>query len=157
MISPARCTLLALFLVAASSAAVSVHGQLSGPPAGGPTGQFLGPPSGNAGDFLGSWALSWDGPLDWHCPCRGTLTVDVDNAGDLRGTWKGRGPQAVLHGSVGYDQNVWTGRFEQRDDTVDFPIKGFFRLEARDRGQRLSGSYHPNGATISFSWSGTRN
>lgn len=128
--------------------------QMSGPPAGGPTGQFLGPPTGNAGDFLGVWDLTWHGPMGTNCPCRGTLTISIGNNGDLQGTWKSHGPEARLSGSVGYNQDVWTGRFAQGDD-ADFPIRGHFRLEAR--GERnLTGSYQPDGTAIPFSWSGSR-
>ena len=63
--------LLALFLLAAAP----VQAQMSGPPAGGPTGQFLGPPTGNAGDFLGVWTLTWEGPMGTNCPCRGSTVV----------------------------------------------------------------------------------
>jgi hypothetical protein len=151
-----RNVLLALAAVVASGAIVAAHAQLSGPPAGGPTGQFLGPPSGNANDFLGDWVLSWDGPPEFNCPCRGTLSVHIDADGDFIGYWKGRGPQSMLKGSVSYDQNVWTGRFEQLDQSVDFPMKGFFRLEARDAGRSLTGSYQPEGTAIPFSWAGSR-
>lgn len=144
------------FVLALAGLPVAALGQLSGPPAGGPTGQFLGPPSGNAGDFLGLWDLHWDGPPEFNCPCRGTLSVHVDADGDLIGYWKGAGPQSMLKGSVGFDQNVWTGKFEQLDQDVDFPMRGFFRLEAREQGRSLTGSYHPNGTTIPFRWSGSR-
>ena len=145
-----RPALLALFLLAAAP----VQAQMSGPPAGGPTGQFLGPPTGNAGDFLGVWTLTWEGPMGTNCPCRGTLTIVAGNNGDLRGSWKTDGTGATLSGSVGYNQDVWTGRFAQPDD-ADFPIRGHFRLESR--GERsLTGSYQPDGTAIPFSWSGTR-
>jgi hypothetical protein len=75
---------LAVFALTASPA----WAQLSGPPAGGPTGQFLGPPSGNTATFLGAWTLTWDGPVDSHCPCRGTLTISANRNGDLEGVWK---------------------------------------------------------------------
>lgn len=145
-----RPALLALLLVAAAP----LQAQLSGPPAGGPTGQFLGPPTGNAGDFLGVWTMTWEGPMGTSCPCRGTLTIVVDSNGELRGSWKGSGPGATLSGSVGYNQDVWTGRFAQPDDG-DFPIRGHFRLESRGE-RRLTGSYQPDGTAIPFSWSGTR-
>jgi hypothetical protein len=140
---------LASFLIAAPALA-----QMSGPPAGGPTGQFLGPPTGDAGAFLGVWALTWEGPMGTNCPCRGTLTIFVNGNRDLEGTWKTNGTGATLTGSVGYNQDVWTGRFAQPDD-ADFPIRGHFRLESR--GERsLTGSYQPDGTAIPFSWSGTR-
>lgn len=145
-----RHALVALFLLAAPP----LQAQMSGPPAGGPTGQFLGPPTGNAGDFLGVWTLTWSGPMGTNCPCRGTLTISVSNSGDLQGIWKTNGTGATLSGSVGYNQDVWTGRFAQADD-ADFPIRGHFRLESR--GERnLTGSYQPDGTAIPFSWSGTR-
>ena len=132
----------------------TAQAQLSGPPAGGPTGQFLGPPSGNAGNFLGVWELTWDGPIDSRCPCRGTLTITTNSRGDLEGLWKMTGPPARMSGSVGYDQNVWTGRFSQSDD-ADFPMRGHFRLEYRDE-RTLTGSYQPEGTAIPFRWSGSR-
>jgi hypothetical protein len=145
-----RHVLLAVLVLAMAPA----QAQLSGPPAGGPTGQFLGPPTGNAGDFLGVWDLTWDGQMGTNCPCRGTLTISASANGDLRGTWKSNGPEAILSGSVGYNQDVWTGRFAQGDD-VDFPIRGHFRLESR--GERsLTGSYQPDGTAIPFRWSGSR-
>jgi hypothetical protein len=145
-----RHLLLGLLLLAMAPA----HAQLSGPPSGGPTGQFLGPPTGNAGDFLGVWDLTWDGPMGTNCPCRGTLTISTNNSGELQGVWKSTGPAATLTGSVGYNQDVWTGRFAQSDD-ADFPIRGHFRLESR--GERsLTGSYQPDGTAIPFSWAGTR-
>lgn len=142
---------LAVLLALASAPA---QAQLSGPPAGGPTGQFLGPPTGNAGDFLGVWTMSWSGPMGTSCPCRGTLTIVANGNGVLEGTWKTDGASARLTGSVGYNQDVWTGRFAQPDD-ADFPIRGYFRLESR--GERnLTGSYQPDGTAIPYSWSGTR-
>lgn len=128
--------------------------QVTGPPMGGPSGRFLGPPSGNAADFLGVWTLTWDGPIDAGCPCRGTLTISTDSDGNLEGLWKMKGPGATLRGSVGYDQNVWTGRFAQADD-ADFPMRGHFRLESRDT-RTLTGSWQPDGTAIPFRWSGTR-
>jgi hypothetical protein len=145
-----RHALIALLLLAAPA----VQAQLSGPPSGGPTGQFLGPPTGNAGNFLGVWALTWEGPMGTNCPCRGTLTIVANDNGDLRGTWKTNGTGATLTGSVGYNQDVWTGRFAQPDDS-DFPIRGHFRLESR--GERsLTGSYQPDGTAVPFQWSGAR-
>jgi hypothetical protein len=65
-----------------------------------------------------------------------------------------KGPGAQLTGSMGFDQNVWVGRFIQSDD-ADFPLKGHFRLETR--GQRtLTGSYQPDGTAVAFRWSGAR-
>ncbi len=141
-------------LAAFALAAMPAVAQLSGPPAGGPTGQFLGPPSGNPANFLGAWTLTWDGPVDSHCPCRGTLTISTNQNGDLEGVWKSNGPRSKLSGPVGFDQNVWIGRFAQPDD-VDFPQRGHFRLEYRDE-RTLTGSYQPDGTAVPFRWSGTR-
>lgn len=136
------------------AATIPASAQLSGPPAGGPTGQFLGPPSGNAGDFLGVWTMNWDGPMGTNCPCRGTLTITTDENGALQGLWKMNGPDARLSGSVGFDQNVWIGQFAQSEE-ADFPIRGHFRLETRgDRA--LTGSYQPDGTAIPFRWAGAR-
>ena len=89
-----RPALFALLLLATAP----VQAQMSGPPAGGPTGQFLGPPTGNAGDFLGVWTLTWEGPMGTNCPCRGTLTIVAGSNGDLRGSWKTDGTGATLSG-----------------------------------------------------------
>ncbi|HYD06957.1 MAG TPA: hypothetical protein VEC60_14580 [Reyranella sp.] len=134
--------------------ATATQAQLSGPPAGGPTGQFLGPPSGNAGNFLGVWEMTWDGPIDARCPCRGSLAISTNAAGELVGVWKSTGPAANLRGSIGFDQNVWIGTFAQSDE-ADFPMRGHFRLEYRDE-RSLTGSWHPDGAAIPFRWSGRR-
>src|SRR5438105_1982764 len=74
------------------------------PPVGGPSGNFLGPPSGSAGDFLGEWNFTWDGHFDSRCPCRGRLTISVGERGDLVGYCDTKAGSVVLHGSVGYDQ-----------------------------------------------------
>jgi len=145
-----RMVLVALLVLAA----VPAQAQLSGPPAGGPTGQFIGPPTGNAGNFLGVWDLTWDGPIDARCPCRGSLTISTNANGDLQGVWKMKGPPATLSGPVGFNQNVWIGRFAQSDD-ADFPMRGHFRLEYRDE-RTLTGSYQRDGTAIPFRWSGTR-
>lgn len=128
--------------------------QLPGPPAGGRTGQFIGPPSGDTANFLGAWTLTWDGPVASHCPCRGTLTISTNQNGALEGVWKSSGPPSKLSGPVGFDQNVWIGQFAQPDD-VDFPIHGHFRLEFRDE-RTLTGSYQPDGTAVPFRWNGTR-
>jgi hypothetical protein len=89
-----------------------------------------------------------------HCPCRGSLTISTNQTGDLEGLWKSSGPPAKLSGSVGFNQDVWTGTFAQPDD-MDFPQHGYFRIEYR--GERsLTGSYQPDGTAIPFSWTGTR-
>jgi hypothetical protein len=135
--------------------AVPAHAQLNtGPPAGGPTGQFLGPPTGNAGNFLGVWDLTWDGPIGAGCPCRGSLTISTNERGDLVGVWKSKGPVANLSGPIGFNQDVWIGQFAQSDD-ADFPMRGHFRLEYRNE-RALTGSYQPNGTAIPFRWAGTR-
>jgi len=72
-----------------------------------------------------------------------------------RGVLDTKEGSVVLHGSVGYNQDVWTGRFDQPDSDADFPLKGHFRLEARG-GNLLTGSYQPDGTTLPFRMSGTR-
>jgi len=141
-------------IVLLALAMTPAEAQLSGPPSGGPTGNFLGPPSGSQGDFLGVWDLRWYGPSSSNCPCTGTLTITTNPYGELEGVWKTKGPPANLRGSTGFDQNVWTGRFAQSDD-ADFPIKGHFRLETRGE-HSLTGSYQPDGTAVAFSWTGTR-
>jgi hypothetical protein len=144
-------------LVVAAAIPGTALGQLRGTeaPVGGPSGNFLGPPSGNAGDFLGTWHLAWDGPIDARCPCRGTLRIEVNADGNFIGYWRGNGPTAMLHGDMGFDQNVWTGEFKMLDDTSDFPMKGNFRLEARN-ATTLTGSWRPRGTAVSFRWTATR-
>jgi hypothetical protein len=145
---------LLVLVLALLALAPPASAQLSGPPAGGPTGQFLGPPSGNASNFLGVWTLIWDGPAGTHCPCRGSLTITANHNGDIEGIWKSNGPSAKLSGPVGFNQNVWIGTFAQPDD-MDFPQRGNFRIEYRDE-RTLTGSYQPNGTAIPFRWNGTR-
>jgi len=150
-------TLAALFLLLTGMSGATLA-QVGGmvPPTGGPSGNFLGPPQGTVGDFLGTWKLTWDGHVDSRCPCHGRLTISVADTGDLVGYWEAKEGLVVLHGSVGFDQNVWTGTFEQPDSDADFPLRGHFRLEARGEGAALSGSYQPQGTTLPFRWSGTR-
>jgi hypothetical protein len=138
------------------AAAVAAQAQVPGPPLGGPSGQFLGAPAGNARDFLGSWQLSWDGPIDSGCPCSGTLLIkpDEDVSDGFEGYWAMKGPDVLLRGRVSYDQTVWVGRFVQAGD-MDFPLRGHFRFEARD-SRTLTGSYHPDGTAIPFRWSARR-
>ena len=89
-----------------------------------------------------------------NCPCRGTLTIVDRQRRRPAGPWKTNGTGATLSGSVGYNQDVWTGRFAQPDD-ADFPIRGHFRLESR--GERTPDRLLPARRTaIPFSWSGTR-
>jgi hypothetical protein len=145
-----RAALLAMVVLMMAPA----QAQLPRAPSGGPTGNFLGPPSGNQADFLGVWNLRWVGPMGSNCPCSGSLTITTDQYGELVAEWKMNGPSAFLRGSTGYDQNVWTGRFAQADD-VDFPLKGHFRLETRGHST-LTGSYQPDGTAVPFSWTGTR-
>lgn len=142
-------------ILLATLAVVPAAAQVSGPPMGGPSGRFLGPPATTAQGFMGLWDLTWAGPIDSGCPCRGTLAIGTDSQGQLIGRWDLKGAPAHLKGSVGYDQNVWTGRFEQSGEGVDFPLKGFFRLESRGQGL-LTGSYQPDGTGIPFSWRGTQ-
>ena len=98
--------------------------------------------------------MTWQGPIYFCCPCRGTLTITTNDNGELEGVWKIKGAPATLRGSVGYDQNVWIGKFQQSDD-ADFPLKGHFRLESRGE-TLLTGSYQPDGTAIPFSWTGRR-
>lgn len=134
--------------------AVPASAQVARPPVGGPSGNFIGPPAATIAGFPGVWDFTWQGPIDWGCPCRGTITIVVNQAGELEGQWKMKGGLARMFGSVGYDQNVWLGRFSQADD-VDFPVKGHFRVESRDE-KLLTGSYQPDGTAIAFTWQGTR-
>jgi hypothetical protein len=150
--------LLAVLLLAGAAAAVPAQSQVPRAPSGGPTGQFLGPPTGSSQDLLGAWAFTWDGPPDDNCPCRGTITIQFnDNAdgGGFDGSWEMKGATAVLHGSVGYNQNTWDGKFTQPDDGSGFPVTGRFRIAVVDP-QTLTGSYQRDGMTIAFSWRGTR-
>jgi len=146
-----RLILLAALALATGSAQAQTN---LGPSMGGPSGNFIGPPSGRAGDFLGVWDMTWEGPMSFKCPCRGSLTISTNSDGDLQGHWKMPGPAATLRGSMGFDQNVWIGHFAQSDD-ADFPMKGHFRLEFRDE-HTLSGSYQPDGTAIPFRWNGSR-
>jgi hypothetical protein len=155
--SKARRVSLAVVLLAAITASGPSLGQQIGPPMGGTSGQFIGPPTGTVQDFLGTWNFSWAGPIDSKCPCRGTIAIsESTDSNGLVGHWKLNGLDTVLRGPVSYDQNVWAGRFEQTDDSLDFPLRGYFRMEARD-SNTLTGSYQPEGTAIPFYWSGTRN
>jgi hypothetical protein len=140
-------------------AAVPAQAQVPRPPSGGPTGQFLGPPTGSSQDLFGLWVFTWEGPPDANCPCHGTITIRFnDNAdgGQFNGYWSMKGrPDFVLSGSVGYNQNVWDGKYAQPDDQSDFPVKGRFRIQVVDP-QTLSGSYRRDGMTIAYPWSGTK-
>lgn len=138
-----------------SVAAVAAQAQMSGPPMGGTSGRIIGPPDGHVGDFVGLWDLIWQGPTDAGCPCSGTLTITRNDFGELRGVWRTmKGPSITLSGPVGYEQNVWIGRFQQSGD-VDFPLRGHFRMEARGDGL-LTGSYQPEGTAIPYTWTGKR-
>lgn len=142
-------------LLICGAAVSSVHGQVVRPPMGGRSGQFIGPPAGRVDDFLGTWTLVWQGPIDSGCPCSGTLTVTRNDLGELHGIWKPtKGLPATLSGPVSYDQNVWAGRFEQSDE-VDVPMRGHFRIEARG-GDLLTGSYQREGTAIPYSWTARR-
>jgi hypothetical protein len=145
----------ALLLTLLSAAiAVPSAAQVSGPPVGGPSGNFLGPPATTIAGFLGVWDFTWQGPISSGCPCYGTISIGTNSAGELEGHWKMKGGPARMFGSTGYDQNVWIGRFEQSDE-ADYPMRGHFRLESRDE-RLLTGSYQPEGAAIPFTWKGTR-
>jgi hypothetical protein len=151
--------LLALVLAGGAQAMV-MHGpalaQVARPPSGGVLNRFLAPPSGVQQSFLGTWNLTWEDPGDPKCPCRGTLTVDTQADGSLKGYWSIRKPAVILLGEVAFDNNVWVGDFAQPDDNVDFPLKGHFRLETRGGGTALTGSYQRDGTAIPRSWSATR-
>ena len=151
---PALLVALLLLVVGLSAPALSQPSGMT-PHVGGPSGNFLGPPQGNAADFLGDWNLTWDGHVDSRCPCHGRLTIGVSSSGNLVGYWDAKEGNVVLHGSTGYDQNVWSGRFDQPDSDADFPLRGHFRLEARG-GSLLTGSYQPDGTTLPFRMTGTR-
>ena len=123
---------------------------------GGPSGQFLGPPTGSVEDFLGVWNFSWAGPTGSKCPCRGTITIEEDpNGRGLIGRWKLNGLATVLRGPVSFNENVWAGSFEQVDDSQDFPLRGYFKMQATDTNT-LTGSYRTTGTAASFHWDGTR-
>jgi len=131
-----------------------VVGQVALPPTGGVLHRDFAPPTNIQQDFLGAWKLTWDDPLSPDCPCHGTLTIQMNADGSLKGYWPLKGGVAVLQGTVAFDNNVWAGPFAQ-PDTLDFPIKGHFRLETRGVGG-LTGSYHRNGTSIPYHWSATR-
>lgn len=143
-----------LWLLAAMMPAMALA-QVALPPPGGALHPFIGPPSGLQQDFVGTWNLTWEDPVNPDCPCHGTLTIQSQHDGALRGQWPLKGGAAVLQGVVGINGNVWAGHFSQSDD-VDFPIKGHFRLEARNMGGGLTGSYQRDGTSIPFRWSATR-
>ncbi|MBM3649967.1 MAG: hypothetical protein FJX11_19475 [Alphaproteobacteria bacterium] len=134
---------------------VAALAQLPGPPPGGVLHPFVAPPAGLQQDFVGTWQLAWDDPVDPACPCHAILTIQPQADGELRGHWPIKGGVAVLTGGVAFDGNVWAGRFSQSDE-VDFPIKGHFRLETRDNGRALTGSYQRDGTAIPFRWTATR-
>jgi hypothetical protein len=153
-----RSPLLAMLLLGGAAVEPSYGQGPIGPPVGGPSGNFIGPPTGTPQDFLGAWNVTWQGPIDAHCPCRGTLTIDFEqtaNGAGMVGYWAMKGSQVVLHGSVSYNQTIWTGRFAVPDDTADFPFKGYFRLETRGNGN-FTGSYQRDGTAIPYAWNGSR-
>ena len=139
-------------LVALAMLPVSALGQLSRPPMGA-VDRFLAPPTNVQQDFIGTWNLTWQDPVNPDCPCHGILTIEMEANGDLKGYWPLKGGAAVLVGGVAFDGNAWAGRFAQSDD-LDSPIKGHFRLETRSGS--LSGSYQRDGTAIAFPWSATR-
>ena len=148
--------LLALLAATASgSVNAPVSAQVPRPPPGGPVHPFVAPPGGVQTDFVGTWNVTWQDPVDPTCPCHGTLTIEQRFDGALEGQWTLKGGLAYLQGVVAIDGNVWAGRFSQGDD-IDFPLKGHFRLETRDQGKALSGSWQRDGTSIPFHWSATR-
>ena len=74
--------------------------QMARPPSGGVDNRFLAPPSGVQQSFLGTWNLTWDDPGDPNCPCHGTLTVDTQADGSLKGYWSIKNPPVILLGEV---------------------------------------------------------
>jgi hypothetical protein len=153
-----RSPLLAILLLCGATVEPAEAQGPIGPPAGGPTGQFLGPPSGNSEDFLGTWSIVWQGPTDSRCPCRGTLIIDFEqnaDGGGMVGYWKMGVQEVVLRGPVSYNQTVWIGRFAVPSDTADFPFKGHFRLATRGSGA-LTGSYQRDGTAVPFALTGNR-
>jgi hypothetical protein len=144
-----------LALLAAVASVPPLSAQVARPPSGGVLHPFVAPPGGVQMDFVGTWNATWDDPADATCPCRGTLTIEQRFDGALEGQWTLKGGIAYLQGTVAIDGNVWAGRFSQGDD-IDFPLKGHFRLETRDQGKALSGSWQRDGTSIPFHWSATR-
>src|SRR5262245_13156400 len=128
--------------------------QLPRPPAGGPL-RSPAPPRELEHHCLGTWNLTWDDLADRSCPCHGTLRIDVEPDGSLKGYWSLKGATLVLRGEVAVDQNVWVGTYDQPDDNTDFPLKGHFRLEARG-GTALTGSYQRDGTVIPYRWGAAR-
>jgi len=58
---PRTCSILAAVLLLVASidgSALGQQGSGMGAPIGGPSGNFLGPPQGTVGDFLGDWKLT---------------------------------------------------------------------------------------------------
>ena len=150
--------LLVLFLAGGALTAAMhgpVLGQVPRTPSGGVDNRFLAPPSGVQQSFLGTWNLTWDDPGDPKCPCHGTLEIDTQADGSLKGYWSIQSPAVILQGGMAFDNNVWAGQFAQPDDNVDFPLKGHFRLETRG-GPALTGSYQRDGTAIPRRWSATR-
>jgi hypothetical protein len=147
-------------LLLAAGAIITLRGpglaQVARPPSGGVLDRFLAPPADLQQSFLGTWKLTWEDPGDPKCPCRGTLTIDTQADGSLKGYWSIKHPAVVLLGEVAFDNNVWVGHFAEPDDNVDFPLKGHFRLETRGGGTALTGSYQRDGTVIPRSWSATR-
>src|SRR6516225_3405775 len=84
-----RSTLAIALLLAAGLDGIVLgqDGSGMGAPVGGPSGNFLGPPQGTVGDFLGDWKMTWDGHVDSRCPCHGRLTISVGERGDVVGYW----------------------------------------------------------------------
>lgn len=145
----------ALLALLAAAISVPATAQVPRPPSGGVLHPFVAPPAGVQMDFVGTWNVTWDDPADPTCPCRGTLTIEQRFDGALEGQWTLAGGIAYLQGTVAFDGNVWAGRFSQGDD-IDFPLKGHFRLETRDQGKALSGSWQRDGTSIPFHWSASR-
>ncbi|OFW97936.1 MAG: hypothetical protein A3D94_04675 [Alphaproteobacteria bacterium RIFCSPHIGHO2_12_FULL_66_14] len=159
MMWAARPVLLAVLLLAGVAGAPQVQAQMPRPPMGGPGDVPVNPPTTRGmQDFVGTWRLTWQDPVNPDCPCHGSLWIDIDENADgtsLDGHWKMKGGDAVLHGVMSYQAKVWSGRFAQADDGLGYPMKGHFRLESRD-ANTLTGSYQRNGTAVPFSWTATR-
>lgn len=138
--------------------AIPAGAQLPRPPTGGPGNVPVNPPTTGFKSFVGDWKLSWDDPGDPNCPCRGMLSIDIDENTDgtsLAGHWSTKDGKATLRGTMSYNADYWSGRFSFPDDGTGFPVKGNFRLELRD-ANALTGSYQREGMGIPFRWSATR-
>ena len=160
---PGSLPLIALFLALGGAfggiASGPAPAQMPPPPMGGPGNVPVNPPTTGMSSFVGDWRLSWDDPGDPDCPCRGTLSIDIDENADgasLVGRWATKGGHATLRGTMSYNADYWSGQFSRPDDGAGLPIHGNFRLELRD-SNTLTGSYQRSGMGIPMRWTATRN